>query len=119
MTLSSKPVDTPPRSGVGCGLVSVILWLLGVDGLAVTLTRGLARGSDHCSDRGPRVPVGAGSNDRVTQCSFGLRAGQECFANYSQGGGVAEVVGLGMFESCCEFVSVVEEFCAVLGMGIT
>jgi len=53
------------------------------------------------------VPVVAGSNDRTAQCAFGLGAGEECSANYPWGGGVDEVVGLGMFESCCEFVSIV------------
>jgi len=56
------------------------------------------------------VPAVAGSNDRLAQCRFGLGAGKECFANHPWGGGVDEVVGLGMFESCCEFVSVVEDF---------
>lgn len=55
------------------------------------------------------MPVVTGSDDSVAEESLCFGTGQERFANYAQRGGVAEVVGLGLLESSCELVGVVED----------
>ena len=54
------------------------------------------------------MPVVAGLDDRISEDSFGLGSSHECFAYGSQCGCVAQIVGLDLLESSCEFVSVVE-----------
>jgi len=85
------------------------MWLPGVDGLAVPLTRRFSGRADHRTDRRPGVPLVPGPDDGVTEVSLGVGAGQDRVADRSECCGVANVCGLGPFEAGGERVGVVED----------
>jgi len=75
MTISAEPVDTPLRWG-GCGRMSAILWLFGVDGLAVTPKWRSPRGDHDWRPVRKRSPVMAHRRARLRHGSRGSRPAQ-------------------------------------------